>query len=771
MSTRNRQFAGRFLDFNRSREYQHARNRSTSQNSTLLSSSNPFPPQTNFRTAKNYFHSNPPSKPVSQHRPSTPLFLQEQPRNEIYKSELQKNIQSRTETKKAKPNFPRESKLNSSKDTLLRPSSYRPNSAKNPDFILPKDAFFYYKEQQKVFTKVDEFYGAERSAIEQMVDECLKGIITLFEDYKKKLFGVLESDKQVFLDVYSRFRDSVDAFLEASESRLENNIKTYQSRILAIQKDEQNPLNTQMERLQLDRELIDSQERIYADIIKNYQRSSIPHDKQNISNLVLDGHQELRSANRSSLGQHMQNMINGLLHSITTFTGFSQYTSTKLTPKPDESAKQVSLGVGPFANSPIHKSLNPEPLQRFSHQGSNLYMNKSQVGLNNSQLVWQQLVQMGLSSEVLQNPQILKILNAGQVGQRSLDKTGLSANFMNTNYEGAIVQPHINGNLNVNINSLQEKHWANIRSQIQPNKRIPSTPFSGKNLEESLLVSNQQTNVVKITGQPLNPFSENEMDLYGQLNGKAKKCSQTSLSQVGINNREQLVSVTPQKDSKAPTPQNPSLQNKEPEADHSFFQMQDKHSQLRTKSPILEAKETAGEYSNIYSPSRSKIMSQQTRVNESLRQLSPMESRTEFPGFKNFISKTPGSEAQFKKQTRELIKRESGFQSRTDSKKHMQRVAKPFGDAGQERKLGEFLSKSKMRSGLRAKKFPGPNKISNSLKKTSFRRDLLQPKAKARFGMGAQGFNQKYNPRPLRPASQSVKSPYSKRFKGISSLI
>jgi hypothetical protein len=274
-------------------------------------------------------------------RPSTPVYLLEQGKEEIYNMQLKHSINTRlNQQNKVLPKFPLMDEQSSLASDAL--GNIRPVSAGNPEFMLPKDVQFYFRNREKVNSRFDEFCKSEKKNITEMIDECLRTIITLFEEHKTGLFNVLVKDKETFSKIYLRFNEGVDSFLKGAEDRLEHNLKAYQERILKIHEDEENPLTTHIEKLKIEKEMIQSKEKIIQEIKKSYEDSSIPIDKEKISELMVDQFKKKHSCNISSLAQHMQNMIGDMRKSIEMFKDYQNYISFDLKKDVEPEQPQIS---------------------------------------------------------------------------------------------------------------------------------------------------------------------------------------------------------------------------------------------------------------------------------------------------------------------------------------------------------------------------------------------------------------------------------------------
>ena len=599
-------------------------------------------------------------------------------------------------------------------EQVLRPSSFRPSSATKPDRVLPKDVLFYAQNRPKVHSQVEAFYDDEKRVIADMVDECLKTIITLFEGHKKKLFQQLDSDKQNFLGVYARFCEKVDLFVKDAERNMESTLGAYQAKVSGLQTDELNPLKTEMERLRLDQGLIDSQKKVFSEIIRDYEKSTIPGDQKTVAALVVDGHKKRHSLNVGALARHMQDMIGSLRGSVERFNGFQSYTQGPTEQLEEGVPKKTLLNLehipenhpGQVESNLLESEVSlPFHLTKNSNiMASNLY--QQQLFLQNLALSQDPGNQQKAYQMMLLNKQ----LNLGSQfpGQKT-------ANYVNQNYEGAIVKPHISGNLNVNINAMESQQWgvgpnalgtmergnpAQVHSDWKTQKAVEANK-KGRTEPKSKLI--QQKDVV--FGLESSGFGDSRVS--GGSQG-APRLFRPDAGPSLLHNIDQDIR---------------NLQNPPP----------------RATSPILRARQSVQKLSNIYQTSQQKVQEYKNThklINKSALVPKGPEN-IEYPNHPPRVSRplSTGKQEDTRRQTMPKVQKVSKLVNRLGSSQ--QRVRVPTEETREDP------------SGL--------------LEKLSLKKRLLQPKSRKKLESGR--FGGKFQGNYARPASQKVKSFHAKQFK------
>ena len=703
-------------------------------------------PSPNFENSPSY---NAMYRPQNSNRPPTPVYLREQSREDLYNKQLRQSIGNKLNLHNRNlPVFPMMDDQHSlASDTMLRPSSFRPGSASNPDFMLPKDVQFYYKQKEKIFTKLDGFYKEEKKGIEEMMDECLKSIITLFEDHKQGLFKNLDDDQETFGRVYNRFSEGVDSFLKTAETRLENNLKAYETRILKIQEDDQNPLGTHIEKLRLEKEMLNSKERIIQEIKQSYEKSTIPGDKQKIGELMVEEYKKKHSANLSNLAQHMQTMIGSLKKSIDGFNTFKNYASL-------DEVKNENYNLTPNVpkNDPIQPQTIPEEeqskammatlnnLMRQSGNQNNFGVGPNQVplpstGLTQQQLMLQNLAQMGISPNFLGTPTPtpeayqMALLKA-QMGisdpqdQRTLAQT----NYLNKNYDGTILNPHINGNLNINL----------LHAQGNDPNRVNQTPNINKTSTPGLSEKEDKPKIrpaIKSPNQKLAELKKEEAQPQKMLVNKKSVTFNLTSSQNEAKNELPSMQFQDKGDDINEVIKKYKQIDKSPQT----YQKPENTQNERAKSPILEAKESINQFNDIYENSKNKLFNYQYG-----KEYSPKEDYKQALNNQN---------------------------SRAEN--IMRRQTAPFGEPRHElstpdrprKNTFQPLSKqpaSDIRSGISPNE---PNlKIApfpHSMSKHKFDKNILKPKDKRQLEMDINRLGEKYGAsksKNNRPLSQNIKT-------------
>lgn len=437
-----------------------------------------------------------PNRPGSNLRPMTPTrqFLEKASKDEYYQRQLNHNIMNKMNKQmKSLPAFPHlEDGMSLASEQFGRPNSFRPGSASNPDFMLPRDVQFYFNNQSKIFSKLDNFYAAEKKSIEEMMDECLKRIITVFEDHKQNLYTTLQEDKATFSQIYSRFREGVSRFRKLAEDRLDENLKEYVTRIQKIRENEQNPMETEIEKLRLNKEMINSKEEIIREIKQSYEKSNIPRDKQSIGLLMIDEFKKKHELNVSTMAQHLQQIIGSLKASIESFNNFQTYNSLN---KPEPSKIESKFSQNPMRTSANIYGENPKASTNLSMPGVSSYMDPALANATISQMkasgmshqmMINNLAQMGLTPGVMPTGDAYQIALWKKQMQDSKDlpeanfdpniTPGISPNLIGKNYEGPVFRPQINGNFNLNINAMQahQSKWSPNLARNESNQKMKS---------------------------------------------------------------------------------------------------------------------------------------------------------------------------------------------------------------------------------------------------------------------------------------------------------
>ena len=438
------------------------------------------------------------NRPGSNLRPMTPTrqFLEKAGKDEYYQRQLNHNIMSKmSKQMKSLPTFPHlEDGASMASEQFGRPTSFRPGSASNPDFMLPRDVQFYSNNQDKIFSKLESFYDSEKRSIEEMMDECLKRIITVFEDHKQNLFTTLQEDKSTFSQIYGRFREGVNRFRKLAEDRLEENLKEYETRVQKIRENEQNPMETEIERLRLNKEMINSKEGIIREIKHSYEQSNIPRDKQSIGLLMIDEFKKKHELNVSTMAQHLQQIIGSLKSSIESFHAFQTYNNlNKPAPKAfDSGIKQDQMRAsGKVYGEPQNTGMVGIPPGYMDQAMATATLSQMKASGMSHQMMMNNLAQMGLAqgvmpNNVMPNTEAYQMAMWKQQMRASKDvsegkydpalSSGTSPNLIGKNYEGPVFRPQINGNFNLNINAAHgnQSKWTPDLTRGKANSRTKS---------------------------------------------------------------------------------------------------------------------------------------------------------------------------------------------------------------------------------------------------------------------------------------------------------
>ena len=458
-------------------------------------------------------------------RPPTPVYLTEQAREELYDNQLKKSISNKLNMQhKNRPMFPMmDDQISLASETLgrpgsNRPGSYRPGSASNPDFMLPKDVQYYYKNKEKVFKNLEDFYEEEKKSIEEMMNECLKNIITIFEEHKQDLYKRLSDDKTTFGKIYVRFSEGVELFLKSTETRLETNLKGYEERIMKIQEDDENPLGTHIEKLRLEKEMINSKERIIHEVKQSYENSSIPWDKQKIGELMVDQYKKKHSVNVSGLAQHMQKVLEYIRQSIQTFDTFKTYSNLEII---KDNSKSKSNGRDPTNLTPdMGKVISPSQREKyqmaiqgiknnahqnitpFSNEMMNINLQNNQIyDVNNQQA---NMIKMGMGASGISQQMMMgnmsfnpNFMNSPQdmIQMAMLQKQmGIRNEFIDQILESANQNPNIYSNMASNLPSnMNPKMNSSVNSNMKHNMN-PEIPTSNLEIPNPNPNSNPNSN-------------------------------------------------------------------------------------------------------------------------------------------------------------------------------------------------------------------------------------------------------------------------------------
>jgi hypothetical protein len=687
------------------------------------------------------------------------VYLREQSREELYNKQLRQSIGNKLNMhNRNMPMFPMMDDQHSlASDTLMRPSSFRPGSASNPDFMLPKDVQFYYKQKEKIFVKLDGFYAEEKKGIEEMMDECLKSIITLFEEHKQGLFKNLDDDKETFARVYTRFSEGVDNFLKTAEMRLEDNLKAYETRIMKIQEDDQNPLGTHIEKLRLEKEMLNSKERIIQEIKQSYEKSTIPGDKQKIGELMVEEYKKKHSANLSTLAQHMQQMIGGLKNSIDGFNTFKNYASLDMVrTDADENSQDPKKETTLKKEPKLEPNPNVEMMTRLEHlmrQSGNI---KNAPGLNmnpggltqQQQLLLQNLAQMGIPPSYMgHNDAYQMALLKAQMGLMNpqdprLDKQN---NYSNKNYNGTIPNPHINGNINIDLLQTQNKDLPKQNPQTPTNPTETSNPEGpGKPYIRP---------AIKSPNQKLAELKKEENQPKKMLVNKKSVTFNLTQSQnepredpVQAQNHEEF-GVDPLRSIK----ERQQMLRKEKDDDineviRKYKQIDSVHKQEnptneRAKSPILEAKESINQFNDIYESSKNNLFNYHnkpsTKVNKPFKPPFPNAREDEMP----------------RRQTVPYPANDHHKESNTPERSR-KNTYQPYSTPGNINPINNIRDEPK-HSGLKIDPFP------STLSKHKFDKNILKPKDKRQLEMDINRLGEKYGAsksKNSRPLSQNIKT-------------
>ena len=658
------------------------------------------------------------------------------------------------------PIFPMMDDQNSlASDTLMRPGSFRPGSASNPDFMLPKDVQYYYKQKEKIFSKLDSFYGEEKKGIEEMMDECLKSIITLFEEHKQDLFKVLNEDKETFGKVYNRFSEGVDSFLKSAETRLENNLKAYEARIVKIQEDDQNPLGTHIEKLRLEKEMINSKERLIREIKQSYEKSTIPWDKQKIGELMVDEYKKKHSANVSNLAQHMQKMIGGLKKSIEGFTTFKNYSTLDITTKKEEGGFGQGKPLEGEENMQMKQMMgNLNGMMRQSNMGNNLGgfgVGGSQMNmpLTQQQIMLQNLAQMGISPNFLGSADSYQMaLLKAQMGVTDPKDPMSQKNYLSKNYDGTILNPHINGNLNINLLQAQGKEWENQgekekegregeeetvegddrRPKIRPAIKSPNQKLAELKREEKLpekMLVNKKSVTFNLTQSQNDEKRVENSPIYGteKMEGRGQEREEQPVQAVEKRQEDDINEVIRKYKKIEPAFQSEA----KPEGQNE-----------RAKSPILEAKESINQLNEIYENSKNKLLEYQYR-----------KEGLGTPDYAKYdLTNHSRADEVLRRQTEPFKTSENRF--RPNPSLESRERTNTF-NAFQDPSLHNMLQPKEADSGLKISPFP------TSMSKHKFDKNILKPKDKKKLEADINRLGEKYGAgrtRPNRPLSQNIKT-------------
>lgn len=726
----------------------------------------------------------------SKNRPPTPVYLEEQSREELYNKQLRYNIGNKMNIHNRNlPVFPMmDDQTSLASETMMRPGSFRPGSASNPDFMLPKDVQFYHKHKDKIFTKLDSFYSDEKKGIEEMMDECLKSIITIFEEHKQDLFKNLNDDKQIFEKVYTRFSEGVDGFLKGAESRLENNLKAYENRIMKIQEDDQNPLGTHIEKLKLEKELINSKERIIHEIKQSYEKSTIPNDKQKISELMVEEYKKKHSANISNLAQHMQQMIGGLRKSIEGFTTFKKYSTLEISQKnkmedfiktkpQNLKSNNLQLNNQTMENtSPMIANLNELMLQ--SKNIASYGLNQNQPNLRQSamteeqQIMLQNLAKMGISPNFLENadPYQMAVLKAQM---ELLNGKGPRLNneqnkYQNKNYEGSIVKPHINGNLNINLLQAQKNEWTgpeNVKSQLKTNEGILKSNREDNQEKPSIrpAIKSPSQKLADLKRQESNPkpILVNKKSVTFNLTNSQNEPEKPNNIPENNNYTEEEEDLTifgreTQNERPVEGYNNENTRRQEEDINEVIrkYKKLDKNQDMpqevlaetqneRAKSPILEAKESINQLNEIYANSRQKLLEYQARQG-------PLQSQDYMQKFDR--GRLDNKEDILRRQSAPFKSEDPRYRL-NPQEKIRSKTQQGFSDFNSRNDNSQIKSEG-IRGQPELKITPFPNNLS----KHKFNKDMLKPKDKKKLEVDINRLGEKYSRGKNRPLSQNIKT-------------
>lgn len=700
-------------------------------------------------------------------RPPTPVYLREQSREDLYNKQLRQSIGNKLNLHNRNlPIFPMMDDQNSlASETMVRPSSFRPGSASNPDFMLPKDVQFYYKQKDKIFGKLEGFYAEEKKGIEEMMDECLKSIITLFEEHKQDLFKNLDEDKGTFVKVFTRFSEGVDNFLKTAESRLENNLKAYETRIVKIQEDDQNPLSTHIEKLRLEKEMINSKERIIREIKQSYEKSSIPWDKQKIGELMIDEYKKKHSVNVSNLAQHMQQMIGGLKKSIENFTTFKNYSTFEIAkekPKNELKTDAQSPETGPGFGAPLGQpnlGVNPmiSNLNQLLRQSNNLqFANAQNLNLGaeniNQQMMLQNLAQMNLSPGFLNTADAYQMaMLKAQMGlgdPKSLGKLGAQQGFMNPNYNGAMGGLGLNGNMNAEAQSDWKSQSKNktkspkteVRRETEEDPEMPKIRPAIKSPSQKLadLKKDEASDRILVNKKSvtfnLNNSPPAELDPQIQLKSDFRVREELEALQDPkegpVESRSEFVDRAKDQDINEVIRKYKKIDQ---EASHK---KKEGGQNERAKSPILEAKESVNQLNEIYANSRQKLMEYQNR--QEAFEYSP-----------KYQAKSKDAADLLRRESAPYKVEDSRYKLSQDPRTRLQSLQN-FMDRSEDKRSNQFGKD--LASGSKAQPY------SNSFSKQRFNKDILKPKEKKKLQMDINRLGEKYGAGRNRPLSQNIKT-------------
>jgi hypothetical protein len=646
---------------------------------------------------------NQPSYPIyrapsqSGNRPPTPVYLREQSREELYNKQLRQSIGNKLNLQNRNlPIFPMMDDQNSlASETMMRPGSFRPGSASNPDFMLPKDVQFYYKQKEKIFNKLEVFYGEEKKGIEEMMDECLKSIITIFEEHKQDLFKNLDEDKATFSKVYNRFSEGVDSFLKTAETRLENNLKAYETRILKIQEDEQNPLSTHIEKLKLEKEMINSKERIIREIKQSYEKSTIPWDKKKIGELMMDEYKKKHSANVSNLAQHMQRMIGGLKKSIEDFNTFKNYSTLEIAQ--EKSKNQIK---------------NEDGMNLGNVNG----MTQGNMGFNqnamNAQFL-QNLAQMGMTPNLMGNLDAYQMaLIKAQMGiqeQKEMQKKNEETQKYHKEPQETPKERDWGLREEVKNNQMDQK-----LPKIRPAIKSPSQKLADLKQGEqpkSILVNKKSVTFNLTNSQTDQRESEEKREYLPRENGESFKAPVTMERGGEMESKpEEDINEVIRKYKKIELNQQESSPKEE-----------------RAKSPILEAKESINQLNDLYAQSMQKLKG----YNQGYDYLGKYNPK----GIDNDILRrksVPLKEENQISGIRDPRDRLQSYQGFAEKRQDLRNIA----NNPQNSKMAPF----------------------GNIPKQRFDKNILKPKDKKKLEMDINRLGEKYGAHKTRPLSQNIKT-------------
>jgi hypothetical protein len=662
------------------------------------------------------------------------VYLREQSREDLYNKQLRQSIGNKLNLQNRNlPIFPMMDDQNSiASETMMRPGSFRPGSASNPDFMLPKDVQFYYKQKEKIFNKLEAFYGEEKKGIEEMMDECLKSIITIFEEHKQDLFKNLDDDKATFSKVYNRFSDGVDSFLKSAETRLENNLKAYETRIVKIQEDEQNPLSTHIEKLRLEKEMINSKEKIIREIKQSYEKSTIPWDKKKIGELMMDEYKKKHSANVSNLAQHMQQMIGGLKKSIEDFNTFKNYSTLEINQE-NKTKDMKNHENNVYGNQPNPSMMGINPMMgmngMMNQGGSNQFNGQSAM---NAQFL-KNLAQLGISQNFMGNMDAYQIAllktQLEMKDNKNLEKISEILNSKNfeSSKQNLQKEPEWQPKQNSRSQLMKESGQENDQNipKIRPAIKSPSQKLADLKKEEkqpkSILV-NKKSVTFNLTNSQTDPkLPENPENPVYRTREEANSFRGTRLPP-----RETPVETRPndEEDINEVIRKYKKIEVKEPEMGVK---------EERAKSPILEAKESVNQLNEIYAQSvqRLKEYKNQPASYDYLGKYSPKGSNID----------------ELLKRKSVPLKDERSHSNNMDSRERLQSYQ---GFLDKQKNLRNTTNS--MSPNLQMNPFPNP------ISKQRFDKNILKPKDKKKLEIDINRLGEKYGANKNRPLSQNMKT-------------